>query len=451
MEKLTIREKLGFSAGEYAGSVVWQALMYFLPIFYTDTFGLTAATVSTMFLVVRFFDAANDPVMGMIADRTQTRWGKFRPYLLWFCVPYGLGTVLMFTAPDFSATGKIFYAYATYTLMMMIYTAIMIPYNTLIGVISPDSRERTSVSSYKFVFAYAAGASLQAFVLPLVDKLGGGDKARGYTLTMAIFGALCILVFIIAFLSVKERVKPDSAQKTSLRQDLTDLSHNRPWVILAIVCVTTLVYVAIRSSVIMYYFKYFIGNERAAGPFMVTGTLCVILGVLPTQWLAGKMGKKHLYISSMVIVALASAGFFIAGPDDLCWAYAMQIIFSLASGPSMPLLWSMLADAADYSQWKNGRRATGLVYSAATFSQKMGFSLGGALAMLILALFGYVADTSQTPASLLGIRLSLSLIPAAIALLAATALAFYRLEDHQVAEIGRALAERKKAVDDLQS
>ena len=443
MEKLTIREKLGFSAGEYAGSVVWQAFMYFLPIFYTDTFGLTAAAVSTMFLVVRLFDAANDPIMGMIADRTNTRWGKFRPYLLWFCVPYGLGTVLMFTTPDFSYTGKIIYAYSTYGLMMIIYTAMMIPYNTLIGVISPDSKERTSVASYKFVFAYAAGASLQAFVIPLVDKLGGGDQSRGYTLTMAIFGTLCIFVFIIAFLSVKERVKPDVSQKSSIRDDLKDLIRNKPWLILAAVCVTTLTYVAIRSAVVMYYFKYYIGNEKAAGPFMAIGTLVVMLGVLPTKWLSKKVGKKNLYIGSMIIVILSSAGFFIANPTDLVWIYAMQIIFSFASGPSMPLLWSMLADAADYSEWKNGRRATGLVYSAATFSQKMGFSLGGALSMLILSLFGYVADVPQTAESLLGIKLSLSLIPAAIAVLAVISLLFYKLNDHRVAEIAEELAKRK--------
>jgi GPH family glycoside/pentoside/hexuronide:cation symporter len=443
VEKLTIREKLGFSSGEYAGSVVWQALMFFLPIFYTDTFGITAAAVSTMFLVVRLFDALNDPIMGMIADRTKTRWGKFRPYLLWFSIPYGLGTVLMFTTPNLSYTGKIIYAYSTYALMMIIYTAMMIPYNTLIGVISPDSGERTSVASYKFVFAYAAGASLQAFVIPLVDILGGDDQAKGYTLTMAIFGTLCILVFIIAFLSVKERVQPDISQKTSLKNDVKDLIHNKPWIILATVSVISLIYIAIRSAVIMYYFKYYIADVVAAGPFMVAGTLSVMLGVIPTKWLASKIGKKRLYILSMIIVVLSCSGFFIAGPDDIVWIYAMQIIFSFASGPSMPLLWSMLADAADYSEWKNRRRATGLVYSAATFSQKMGFSIGGALFMFILSIFGYVADVPQTAESILGIKLSLSLIPAAIAVLAIFALLFYPLDDQRVAEIGDELAKRK--------
>jgi len=440
---------LGFSSGEYAGSVVWQALMFFLPFFYTDIFGLTAAAVSTMFLVVRFFDALNDPIMGMIADRTNTRWGKYRPYLLWFAVPYGLGTVLLFTTPDIGYTGKIIYAYATYGLMMVIYTAMMIPYNTLIGVISPDSRERTSVASYKFVFAYAAGASIQAFVIPLVDILGKGDRAAGYMLTMAIFGSICIVVFLIAFASVRERVKPDISQKTSPKIDLKDLIHNKPWIILAGVSVATLVYVAIRSAVIMYYFKYYILDVAAAGPFMVTGTICVLLGVLPTRWLSGKIGKKRLYIWCMVIISLSSAGFFLAGPDDLILIYALQIIFSLASGPTMPLLWSMLADAADYSEWKNGRRATGLVYSAATFSQKMGFSLGGALAMMILSVFGYVAGVAQTPEAILGIKLSLSIIPAIIAALAIVALLFYKLDDRRVAEIGVELAMRKQRASTL--
>jgi len=250
-------------------------------------------------------------------------------------------------------------------------------------------------------------------------------------------------VFLIAFLSVKERVQPDISQRTSLKNDLQDLINNKPWIILATVSVITLIYVAIRSAVIMYYFKYYITNVAAAGPFMVTGTLAVMLGVIPTKWLTSKIGKKRLYILSMIIVALSSAGFFIAGPEDIVWIYAMQIIFSFASGPSMPLLWSMLADAADYSEWKNGRRATGLVYSAATFSQKMGFSIGGAVFMFILSIFGYVADAPQTAESILGIKLSLSLIPAGIAALAIFALLFYQLDDKRVAEIGDELAKRK--------
>jgi GPH family glycoside/pentoside/hexuronide:cation symporter len=435
LEKISIKEKIGFSIGEFAGSIVWQTLMFFLPIFYTDTFGISAAAVSTMFLVVRFFDAFNDPIMGIIADRTDTKWGKFRPYLLWMAVPYGIGTVLMFTTPNFSATGKLIYAYLTYGLMMVIYTAMMIPYNSLIGVISPDPEERTSVSSYKFVFAYAAGASVQGLIIPMVKKFGKGNSATGYMYTMAIFGAVCIVCFIIAFISVKERVEPDSRKKKKILDDLKDLVHNKPWVILFFLSLVTLIYIAIRSSVIMYYFKYYIGNKGAAGPFMVVGTLSVLIGVLPTKWLAKKFGKKRVYIASMLIITISSSAIFLVGRNNLIQLYICHIIFSLASGPTMPLLWSMYADAADYSQWKTGRRATGLVYSASTFSQKSGSALGGSMAMGILSLFGYVAKAEQSALSLLGIRLSMSVFPAVIALLGVILLFFYKLDDETVDQI----------------
>lgn len=444
MSQVSFKEKIGFSIGEYAGSVVWQTLMFFLPIFYTDTYGLSAAAVGTMFLIVRMFDAFNDPIMGTIADRTNTKWGKFRPYLLWMAVPYGVGTVIMFTTPDFGDTGKIVYAYLTYSLMMVIYTVMMIPYNSLVGVISTDSEERTSVSQYKFVFAYLAGASVQYLVVPLVKHLGEGDSQQGYLLTMAIFGAICIVCFIIAFFSVRERVVPVAHEKSKIKDDLKDLIKNKPWVIVFTVTLATLIYVAIRSAVTMYYFKYFIGNEDGAGLFMVVGTLSTLLGVLPTKWLSKKMGKKKLYLICMFIISFSSIGFFFAGPDDLVLIYALQILFSLAGGPTMPLLWSMLADIADYSEWKNGRRATGLVYSATTFSMKAGFSVGGAVAMGVLSYFGYVADAEQTESALAGIRLSISLIPAAIAFIGALALFFYDLDEKLLEKIKLELEARKE-------
>jgi GPH family glycoside/pentoside/hexuronide:cation symporter len=466
MEKVSLKEKLGFSIGEYSSSVVWQTLMFFLPIFYTDTFGMTATAVGTMFLVVRLFDAFTDPIMGIVADRTETRWGKFRPYILWLAVPYGLGTVLMFTTPDLAGDAKVVYAYVTYSIMMVIYTAIMIPYNSLIGVISPVPDERTSVSSFKFVFAYAAGFSVQLLIIPLVKKLGAGDDAQGYQYTMAIFATLCVIFFIVSFLSVRERVKPDPAHKSNVRDDLKDLFHNKPWIILFFLSLATLIYVAIRSADIAYYFKYFIKNEeiiaslKAAsdgslldrvniilhrtGTFMAVGTVFVLLGVLPTKWLSSRIGKKKLYIICMLIITVSSSAFILAGPEDMLLIYVAQIIFSLASGPTMPLLWSMLADAADYSQWKNNRRATGLVYSAATFAQKAGFSLGGAIVMAILSVFGFVANQPQTESSILGIKLSMSVVPAAVAFIGAILLLFYKLDDATVAQIEKDLAKRQK-------
>ncbi len=463
---VSIKEKLGFSIGEYSSSIVWQTLMFFLPIFYTDTFGLTASAVALMFGVVRIFDAFTDPVMGIIADRTETRWGKFRPFILWLAIPYGLGTVLMFTTPDLVGQEKIVYAYVTYSAMMIIYTAIMIPFNSLIGVISPNPDERTSVSSYKFVFAYAAGFSVQLLIIPLVNRLGAGNDAKGYQLTMAIFAVISVIFFIISFLSVKERVKPDTDQVNNIKNDLKDLLNNRPWIILFFISLATLIYVAIRSADIAYFFKYYVKYEEVIetikatgadniwtkihaalynmGTFMAVGTVFVLLGVLPTKKISARIGKRKLYIWCMFIITVSSAAFYFAGPEDIILIYIAQIIFSLASGPTMPLLWSMLADTADYSQWKNGRRATGLVYSAATFAQKAGFGLGGVIVMGILSWFGFVANMDQSNFSILGIRLSMSVVPAAVALIGAILLFFYKLDDKTVKQIEADLDKRRE-------
>ncbi len=471
--KVSVLEKLGFSIGEYSSSIVWQTLMYFLPIFYTDTFGIGAASVATMFLVVRLFDAFTDPIMGIIADRTETRWGKFRPFILWLAVPYGLGIVLMFTTPELSGNMKIVYAYITYSIMMVVYTAIMIPYNSLIGVISPNPAERTSVSSYKFVFAYGAGISVQLLIIPMVKHLGAGDSAKGYQLTMAIFAAISILFFIVSFLSVRERVKPDPEQVKNIKKDLKDLLTNGPWLVLFFISLATLIYVAIRSADIAYFFKYYIKHEEVIrnlaanadggmmniilrgmyemGTFMATGTVFVLLGVLPTKWLSKLFGKRKLYIICMVIIAISSSMFFLAGPNDIMLLYVLQIIFSFASGPTMPLLWSMLADVADYSEWKNNRRATGLVYSAATFAQKAGFSLGGFVVMTVLAWFGYVENQQQTDLSILGIRLSMSVIPAAVAIIGVVLLFFYKLDDKMVLQIEADLKKRKENIPEKTS
>ena len=443
MSKVSLKEKLGFSLGEYSSSMVWQTLMYFLPIFYTDTFGLTAASSALMFGVVRIFDAFTDPVMGMITDRTETRWGKFRPYILWLSVPYGIFMVLLFTTPDLDAAGKIIYAYVTYSLMMVIYTAISIPYNSIIGVISPNPMTRTSVASYKFIFAYAAGISVQLLIIPMVKRLGEGNSASGYQITMGFFAILAVLCFLVSFFAVKERVRPSIHQKTNVKKDLKDLVTNRPWVILFFVSLTTLVYIAIRSSATAYYFKYYMGRESQMGIFMAVGTICLLLGVLPTKWLSEKFGKRRLYIVSTAFVVVSSVAFFFVQPGNVVLAYVINILFSLASGPAMPLLWSMLSDTADYSEWKNHRRATGLAFSALTFSQKSGFALGGIVVMSMLSVFGFVANSQQTDLSLTGIKLAMSMVPAIMAFIGFVLLFFYPLSDVKVNEISLELEKRK--------
>lgn len=441
--RLSFPEKVGFSIGEYASSMVWQTLMFFLPIFYTDTFGLTPATLATMFVMVRIFDAFTDPVMGMIADRTKTRWGRFRPYLLWMAVPYGIGLVLMFTTPDLTGQAKIVYAYISYSLMMLLYTAISIPYNSMIGVVTPDLHDRASISSYKFIFAYMAGVSVQFLIVPMVQRFGEGDSARGYQVSMAIFAVIAAVLFLVTFASSRERVQPDPEQATNIRTDLGDLIRNRPWVILFFVSLASLIYIAIRSAAVGYYFKYNLGRESEMGVFMALGTFMTLAGVFPTKWLAERIGKVRLYQICFTLVSLSFVSFYVFDGSQIVLIYVAQALGALAGGPLFPLLWGMVADAVDYSEWRTGRRATGLAFSALTFSQKMGFAVGGGVVMALFSGFGFVANAEQTPGALLGIRLSMSIIPAVICLGGAGLLFFYDLTETRMAQITADLATRR--------
>ncbi len=447
LEKLPLRVKLGYSSGEFSLNIVWQTVSFFLPIFYTDTFGLPAAVVGTMFLVVRFFDAFSDFIMGIIADRTNTRWGKFRPYLLWFAAPFGIVAVLMFSTPDLSSQGKLIYAYVTYSLMMIIYTAINIPFGALLGVVSAKSEERTSLSSTKMVFAYLAGLSVQAFLIPMVDYFGSENEATGYQTSMAILGGIAFVLFMIAFFNTKEKVKPDPKMKMSLKLDIKELLSNRPWLIVFITITTLMIYVAIRSSIIMYYFEYYIGDKSLASSFMVIGTIAVAIGVVPTKWLTKKIGKKKLFIFSLIVIVISQSLFFIVTPKNIVLLFALQIIFSLASGPSIPLAFAMIADAADFSEWRSGRRSTALFYAAVGVAFKTGFAIGGAATMWILTYFGYVANVEQSDESIFGMRILLSLVPAAGATLAIIPLMFYNLSEKKIKEIETDLVNRKAQGD----
>lgn len=332
-------------------------------------------------------------------------------------------------------------------MVLIFYTILMVPYNALIGVISSNPRERTSLSSFKLVFAYGATMLVQWMGVNMVDRLGGGNDALGYKYTMMIIGALGVLALIIVFLTTKERVQPISQERNKIGQDLKDLMKNKPWLILVGVSLMTLIYVVVRSGVIVYYFDYFVGNKKLASAFMVIGTISVALGVLPTTWLSQRFGKIRLFILANFIIILSSVGFFFVSPGNIVMIFALQIIFSLASGPGIPLLFSMLADAADYSEWKTGRRATALVYSTSTFAQKSGVAFGGALSMWILAGFGYEANIIQSAESLLGIRLLISIIPAAIAGIGTVLLFFYKLDGTTLDQVEADLDKRRKEAE----
>ncbi|RKY62075.1 MAG: MFS transporter [Candidatus Neomarinimicrobiota bacterium] len=442
--KLTFKEKVGYGLGDTASNLYFQMYINFLLFFYTDVFGIPAAVAGTMFMITRFWDAVNDPIMGIIADRTKSRHGKFRPYLLWVMFPMAVIGVLMFTTPKFSVTGKIIYAYITYIAMMMAYTAINIPYSALLGVISPSSSERTSASTYRFVLAFAGAFIIQGATLPLVNFFGKGNQAVGFPFTMGVYGILAMAMFYITFKTTKERVQPPKKQKTSLKNDLKDLIGNKPWMILLVMSIFTLGYVIIRMGTIMYYFKYYIGNELLAGAFMMAGTVAVIVGTASTQYLSKLLGKKRLYLTVMGLSSLLTMVFYYVPKDQIFLVFAVHILISLVMAPQAPLLWAMYADTADYSEWKNGRRATGLVFSAATFSQKFGMAIGGGIAGWLLAIFHFEPNTVQSPETITGIKLMMSYIPAAATVVAVIAAFFYPLDDKTMKNIEMELEERNK-------
>ena len=449
-ETLKFSEKLGYGLGDAASNFYFQVFNIFLLYYYTDVFGLHPAAVGTMFLATKVVDALSDPAMGLIADRTNSRWGKYRPYLLWMAVPYGLLGYAMFASPELGQTGKLIYAYATYSLMMLAYTAINIPYSALMGVISPSSDERVKVSTYRFVCAYGAAWLIGTFVTPLKNILGGGDEAEGFRLTMLLFSVFSIAMFWATFAATKERVQA-VAQKSNLKEDLRALIGNVPWLALFVSGVFALMQVAVRNGGILYYFKYYVGDDGASlfwifdstAVFLSLGTFSLILGVTFTRFLTQRFEKQHLMIALTVLSTALSGLFFFLAPEQYGWMLALNCLGNFIAGPLAPLVFAMNADCADYGEWRSGRRTTALIYSGGGFAAKMGLAVGAGLAGYILALFGFVANQPQTETAILGIRLMFTLFPAALSLIGAAAILFYRLDRAKVAAIEADLAQRR--------
>ena len=449
---LSFGERLGYGLGDTASNFFFQTFNIFLLYYYTDVFGIPAAVVGTMFFVSRLWDAVNDPLMGAVADRTRTRYGKFRPYLLWMAIPYGVMGYLMFAGPDLSDNGKLIYAWVTYTLMMMLYTAINVPYSALMGVMTPMSRERTILASFRFVGAFGGGLLISMLVRPLVRYFGVEDEAVGFRITMAIFAVTSILMFWVTFVTTRERVTTEEQGDTSLIKDLRMLVANRPWVVLCFAGILTLSSIALKNAVTIHYFKYYVmdGGEPylwiwdLTSLFLFLSSAFLIAGVCCTKFLTDRFDKKTLLVALSLFNALLTATMFFIPPEDYWTLVVLNCVASLAAGPTAPLVWAMYGDVADYGEWRYKRRTTGLVFSASMFAQKFGLTLGAGLSGWMLAVFGYVANEAQSDASLLGIRLLFTLIPAVIAILNVIALCFYNLPDRQVAEIEQALALRKE-------
>lgn len=458
-----LREKLAYAAGDTASVLYFKVFSSFLVFFYTDIVGIAAGVIATMLIVTRVFDAANDPVMGIIADRTSSRHGKFRPWLRWMVVPYALSGIAVFAVPAWSAPAKITYIYVTYVLAMVFYTAINIPYGALMGVMTPHSNERTALASYRFYGAYIANLIVQATILFLVVELGGSRNGQtatqaGYVWTMVIYSMAAAALFLFTFYFTKERIQPPKGQRSSIKKDLSQLARTKPWLAIIVVGVTTLIWIALRDAAILYYFKYYVVGQideggrfaKLATWFNVIGTVGTLAGVASTNWISGLFGgKKNAYMGLTIIVSFVASLYYFAKPGDIVTIFGIQALISYLMGPLMPLFWAMIADTADFSEWKFGRRFTGLVFSAGTFSQKVGWALGPAFAAYLLDYYGYVENVQQSARTIEGLRLMMSFIPSGIGLGAGLLVMAYGIDERLEAQMEKELAERKSAEGSL--
>ncbi len=452
---LSFREKAAYGLGDFASSMFWKLFSLFLLFFYTDVFGISAAAVGTMFLVTRVWDAANDPIMGIICDRTESRWGKFRPYLLFVAVPFAIIGILTFSTPDLSSTGKLVYAYITYSLMMMVYTAVNVPYASLMGVMSNRPDQRTALASYRFIGAFSGGLLVTATATYLIDYFGGGtESAFGYQVTVGIYAVLAAILFIFTFLGTKERLKP-SVKKNKLKSDLKDIISNKPWFIMLGAAISVLVFNSLREGAMLFYFRYYIQDQSVlyfgelsysvlVSAYMSIWLISNMIGVLFAKPVSAKIGKKTTFKWAMILSALFSFILFFAQPDQIIFIFLLNILIGITAGIVLPLIWSMYADIADYSEWKTGRRATGLIFSSSSMSQKFGWTIGGAISGWFLAAFGYQANVAQTDTALLGIRLMISVLAGIGALFAVVFIYFYKLDDDQMDEIVDDLKEMRE-------
>lgn len=447
-------EKIGYGLGDAASNIFFQTVNMFLLFYYTDVFGISPAVAGTLFVLARFWDALIDPFLGALADRTRTRWGSYRPYLLWLALPFGLIGYATFANPDLSDNARVVYAYVTYFLLMTAYAAINVPYSALMGVMTPSSKERTSLSMYRFVGAFGGQLLIALGVLPLVRILGDGDKAHGFKVTMAIFSVLAVILFVMTFLMTKERIKPHP-EKPDVRKDLGSLMQNTPWVIMVVAGLLTLSGAAVRWAVTPHFFKYYGGFDDTpllwfldhTSLFLTIGSMAFLAAIPLTPWLVRRFGKKNSLMWLTLANAVMLLVFFLV-PRDAFWTMvAVNAVASFLAGPTPALVWAIYTDVADYGEWRFGRRTTGLAFATAIFSQKVGISIGGGLAGWLLGVYGFKADQLQSPETLKGLCLLFSILPGLFALANGIVLFWYPLTDEKVSEIEAELAERR-AKDD---
>ncbi|MDD4991302.1 MAG: MFS transporter [Paludibacter sp.] len=444
--KLSFKEKVGYSLGDTASHFVWDMVGFWLLFFYTDVYGISAAAAGTIMLVARFWDMAIDPIIGVVSDRTNTRWGKFRPYILFGAIPYAILAILTFTTPNLGEVGKIIYAGATYVLLMTAYAFINLPYSALGAVMTDDTYERAGLNTYRFIAGFSGQFIVTGLALTLANFFGHGNKAQGFQYTVFLFAALSLVFFFITFQSTKERVQPPKAQKNSLKEDVGNLFKNQAWVILALVGIISFIMFAMQNAAIAYYFKYYLGKEDNVQLFNVIGTVALIVALPLSKPLAKRFGNKNVFIGSSLISGLFFILIYMARVQDIYTIYAFNIIAKMAYAPAVPLLWTMIADSADYGEWKTGRRSTGLYFSAAVFAQKAGWGIGAAIAGWILTLSQFVPNVAQTDTAITGIKLLVSVIPGILYMSCAIFMIFYKI-DSKTTDLMKKDLDAKRALE----
>jgi glycoside/pentoside/hexuronide:cation symporter, GPH family len=492
-ERLSFVEKAGYSLGDAAANFVFMTMIVFQMKFYTDTMGLAAGVAGMVLLVGRLWDAFFDPMMGIVADRTNTRWGKFRPWILWTALPWSVIMVLAYSVPHWKYTGLVVYACVTNTILMTLYSANNTPYSALTGVMTGDIRERNVLSAYRFVAAMIAQLIVGSFTLPLVEKFGGGDSAKGWQMTIGLWAILCFFLFLVTFATVRERIQPDPKQKGSIKGDFSGLAKNLPWIAMFVLTLAHFIYVGMRGSAVTYFFDNYLDRQSLADFLKVWGLgqveqgatggvghnllnylnlivkadgsnayevgysllntvtkLVTLVGVLCSTWLVMRFGKKAVAITGFGVSGIFMASYFFLPRNAIWGAYLLEWSHALTYSPTIPLLWAMFADVADYAEWKTGRRTTGLIYATIMFGLKTGLSLGGFLLGQVLGVFGYQAPVGgvsapQTDQALLGIRLCTSLVPTVLFIVCIVCLIVYPITKKQNIQIQDELAERRKS------
>ena len=490
VKKLSFREKAGYSLSDASANFVFQMFIVFPTAFYIDTIGISAAVMGSMLLWVRLSDAVTDPIMGVIADRTNHKWGKFRPWLIWSAIPFAVLFWLTFTVPDsFQGSARVWYVVVTYTVLMMAYTMNNVPYAALNGVMTSNSSERTSLSSYRFVAAMGASFIVQGLTLPLVTKFGNGSTTdpKGWSAAVAIYAAISVVFFVVTFFSVKERVKPPADQKPNLKQDIRDVANNRPWLAMFGMVLFVFITLSLRGNAnYVFVTRYLDGDALRSfieglgltasaaqmehptigmrilnalgmivtpdktpsavgfGVLSMTGAMVQILGVLSAKKLADWFGKKAVFTAGLVGTAVFQAMYFFAAPGDVSMVFMLTILVNICYGPTIPLLWAMIADCADWSEWKNHRRSTGFVFAGIVFALKAGLGFGGAIAGALLSFYGYSAATATDPEVLLGVRKMVSFYSGGFFALGAVFMIFYPISKHVALKMSDELEERRK-------